>query len=88
MLRPGESYVKTYLTKRKQRNNKMKLNSFLNVCEIANDPAEHADSIILVYTDTCQVIGPFFSESDQYAAYDKAVSTGRPFTFDTWAHKG
>ena len=66
----------------------MKLNSFLNVCNVANNPAEYTDSIILVYIDTCQVVGPFFSESDQYAAYDKAVSTGRSFTFNVWAHKG
>ena len=66
----------------------MKLNSFLNVCNIANNPNEYADSVILVYTDNCQVVGPFFSESDQYAAYDKAVATGRPFTFNAWAHKG
>jgi len=66
----------------------MKINPFLNVCKIANDPAEYADSVVLVYTDTCQVMGPYFGESDQFTAYDKAVSTGRPFTFNTWAHKG
>lgn len=66
----------------------MTLNSFLNVCEIANDPKEYADSVILIYTDTCQVMGPFFGESAQYAAYDKAVATGRPFKFTAWAHKG
>ena len=66
----------------------MKLNSFLNVCNIANNPNEYADSVILVYTDNCQVVGPFFSESDQYGAYDKAIATGRPFTFNAWSHKG
>ena len=66
----------------------MKLNSFLNVCAIANNPAEYADSLILVYKDNYQVVGPIFSESDQYAAYDKAVATGRPFTFQLWMHKG
>jgi len=66
----------------------MKLNAFLNTCTIANDHAEHSDSIILVYTDTCQVMGPYFGESAQFAAYDKAIATGRPFTFNVWAHKG
>jgi len=66
----------------------MKLNSFLNVASIANDPKEYSDSLILVYTDTCQVLGPYFGESAQYAAFDKAMATGRPFTFNAWAHKG
>lgn len=66
----------------------MDLKSFLNVCEIANNPKEYSDSVILIYTDTCQVMGPFFGESDQYAAFDKAILTGRPFKFSTWAHKG
>ena len=66
----------------------MKLNSFLNVASIANDSKEYSDSLILVYTDTCQVLGPFFGESAQYAAFDKAMETGRPFTFNAWAHKG
>jgi hypothetical protein len=66
----------------------MDLNPFLNVCKIANDPAEYADSIILIYTDHCQVTGPHFGESAQYSAYDKAVATGRPFTATAWAHKG
>lgn len=66
----------------------MKITSFLNTCEIANSPKEYADSIILVYTDSCQVLGPYFGESSQFTAYDKAIATGRPFTFKTWAHKG
>jgi hypothetical protein len=66
----------------------MTLTSFLNVCKIANDPAEYTDSIILIYTDLCQVTGPYFGESAQYAAYDKAVATGRPFKVSLWAHKG
>ena len=66
----------------------MTLTPFLNVCKIANDPAEYADSIILIYTDLCQVTGPYFGESAQHAAYDKAVATGRPFTVTAWAHKG
>jgi len=66
----------------------MKLNEFLNACSIANSPTEYADSLILVYTDNCQVMGPFFGESAQFAAYDNAIATGRPFTFNTWAHKG
>ena len=66
----------------------MKLETFLNVASIANDHKEHADSLILVYTDTCQVSGPFFGESTQFAAYDKAIATARPFTFNAWAHKG
>jgi len=66
----------------------MKLNEFLNVCSIANDPKEYADSVILVYTDSCQVLGPYFGESAQFAAYDKAMATGRPFTFNSWSHKG
>ena len=66
----------------------MNIASFLNVCEIANDPAEYADSIILIYTDLCQVTGPYFGESAQFAAYDRAIATGRPFTVTAWAHKG
>ena len=66
----------------------MKLNAFLNTCTIANNPTEYSDSIVLVYTDTCQVSGPYFGESTQFAAYDKAIATGRPFTFNAWAHKG
>jgi hypothetical protein len=66
----------------------MTLKSFLNVCKIANDPAEYADSIILIYTDLCQVTGPYFGESAQRAAYDKAVATNRPFKVSGWAHKG
>lgn len=66
----------------------MKLNEFLNICAIANNPAEYADSIILVYTDNCQVLGPYFGESAQFAAYDKATASGRQFTFNAWAHKG
>ena len=66
----------------------MELRFLLNVMAIANNPAESADSLILLYTDTCDVMGPFFGEDAQCAAYDRAVKTGRPFTFKTWAHKG
>jgi len=66
----------------------MKLETFLNLCAIANDPKEHADSLILVYTDNCSVQGPYFNESDQYSAYDRAVASNRPFTFQSWAFKG
>lgn len=66
----------------------MDLRDFLNVTQIANSPAEYADSLILVYTDTCAVFGPYFGETAQFAAFDNAVKTGRPFKFKTWAHKG
>ena len=66
----------------------MTLESFLNVMRIANDPKEYADSLILVYTDNHSVFGPYFGEADQCKAYDKAIATARPFTFNTWAHKG
>lgn len=66
----------------------MELRAFLNVMAIANDPVRYADSLILVYTDTCSVFGPYFGEDAQCAAYDAAIKTGRPFTFNTWAHKG
>lgn len=66
----------------------MEFRHFLNVMAIANNPAEYADSLVLVYTDTCDVFGPYFGETEQLQRYAKAVQTGRPFTFKTWAHKG
>lgn len=66
----------------------MDLHAFFNVAKIANDPAEYADSLILVYKDTCDVMGPYFGENAQFAAFDKASATGRPFMFKTWSHKG
>jgi hypothetical protein len=66
----------------------MKIECFLHVSGIANNPKQYADSLVLVYLDTCDVSGPYFGESSQYEAFDKAVSTGRPFKFTVWAHKG
>lgn len=66
----------------------MELRSFLNVMRIANNPAEYADSLILIYTDNACVFGPFFGEADQCEAYERAVASGRPFRFTPWAHKG
>lgn len=66
----------------------MTLQSFLNVMKTANNPAEYADSLVLVYLDTCDVFGPYFGESAQCEAFDKASANGRPFVFKAWAHKG
>jgi hypothetical protein len=66
----------------------MELESFLNLMKIANDNKSSADSLILVYLDTCDARGPFFGESAQCGAYDKAIASCRPFKFSTWAHKG
>jgi len=66
----------------------MNIEHFLNLCEVANSPTGYADSLILVYLDNHNVQGPYFSESDQYAAFDNAVASRRPFTFQTWAFKG
>ena len=66
----------------------MSLETFLNLMKIANSPTEYADSLILVYTDNHSVFGPYFGEHAQCTAYDKAIASGRPFNFNTWAHKG
>ena len=66
----------------------MKLSHFISLTKIANDPAGYADSLILIYTDTCHVMGPFFGENAQLDAWEKAYRTGRPFKFAPWAHKG
>ena len=66
----------------------MQIESFLNVAKIANDPNEYCDSLVLVFTDNCDIRGPFFGENAQYSAFDFAVKTGRPFKFNTWSHKG
>lgn len=62
----------------------MKVAEFLARVEIANNYEDYADSLILIYTDTCDVIGPFVSREQQCNAYDRAASTGRPFKFETW----
>ena len=66
----------------------MKLSHFIAHAEIANDAFEYADSLILIYTDTCDTRGPFVGESEQFEAYDRAVATGRPFKFNTWNRLG
>jgi len=66
----------------------MKLDAFINMCKIANSPKEYADSLILIFTDLAQVVGPFFGEEDQLDAYAMAENTGRPYKFTTWNHKG
>jgi len=66
----------------------MDVKHFLAIMEIANEPKSYADSLILVHTDTHTVFGPYFGETAQCAAYDKAIKTGRPFIFQIWAHKG
>ncbi len=66
----------------------MRVESFLNLVKIANDPKEYPDSLVRVYTDNCDVRGPFFGETAQMDAFDMAVKTGRPFKFILWAAKG
>lgn len=66
----------------------MRVEAFLSLVEVANDPNEYADSLLRVYTDTCDVRGPFFGEVSQFDAFDMAVKTGRPFKFILWSHKG
>lgn len=66
----------------------MKLSHFINLTKIANDPKEYADSLILIYTDNCDVRGPFFGEDAQLDAYEAAYRSERPFKFQTWNHKG
>ena len=66
----------------------MKLADFFARAEIANDNNNYADSLILVYTDSCTVIGPFVGEDAQFEAYDKAIESGLPFTFQTWNRLG
>lgn len=66
----------------------MKLEAFINMCKIANNPKEYADSLIVLYTDLGQVFGPYFGEDEQLDAYVQAENTGRPYKFTTWNHKG
>lgn len=66
----------------------MEFEAFINVSKIANDPKEYADSLILIFTDIAQVRGPFFGEDDQLDAYAYAETTGRPYKFTTWNHRG
>lgn len=57
-----------------------------NLCEFAFNPGRaKVDSLILVYTDIADVRGPFVTYMSAMSAYDKAVSTGRPFVFRSWA---
>jgi adenine deaminase len=66
----------------------MKLTEFMNVSKIANGESEFSDSLILIYTDSSDVRGPFVGENQQYDAYERACRTGRPFRFDTWNRLG
>lgn len=59
-----------------------------NLCEFAFNPGRaKVDSLILVYTDIADVRGPFVTEGDAMEAYNKAVTTGRPFVFRSWSTK-
>ena len=66
----------------------MKLEHFWNRSEIANKNDNDVDSLILIYTDTCDVRGPFVGENEHMEAYDRAMQTGRPFKFETWNRLG
>jgi len=66
----------------------MTLTQFLARSEYANADCCNCDSLILVYTDSHEVRGPFIGQSDQFEAFDRAVSTGRPFVFQTWIVNG
>lgn len=61
-----------------------------NLCENAfhqRNSWTQVNSLILVYTDIVDVRGPFLDEVSAMEAYNKAVSTGRPFVFRSWASK-
>lgn len=62
--------------------------AFLNVQEVANAPNSYADSLILIYTDTNDVTGPWYTKEQQDKAFDRAIDSDRPFKFQTWNHKG
>ena len=66
----------------------MTLTQFLARSEYANSDSCAVDSLILVYTDTHDVRGPFIGQEEQFEAFDRAVSTGRPFVFQTWIMNG
>ncbi len=66
----------------------MKLADFISRAEIANNETDFADSLILIYTDSSDVRGPFVGEADQFEAYDRAIATGRPFKFEAWNRLG
>jgi len=57
--------------------------TFENLCDVVQ-ASDIVNSLILIYTDTHDVRGPFLDQQQRSAAYERALSTGRPFTFQTW----
>jgi hypothetical protein len=66
----------------------IKTEGLLNTVICAFEADSYSDSIIIVYKDNFQVIGPWFDEASAIDAVIYANNTGREFVVQTWNHKG